>query len=366
MNTLSVEGLDVIENGFLKAGRLAQKVKSAMSSQLDDPSKFCPAHPDLEDIAPQATEMRRQAMDAVSQIDEISNYIDTTVRQVYDSLREARDNSEMISAQLTRIDVTDWKALLALIPFSIVPALLMAGALLAMFDSTFKCYTCFINWFLCPVFVVLVAITWIIAALMIISAAINGDFCLPGGRIGDLGIEPIRNNMTLTLQPNPPDYTVLELLKQQGFEPDTSTYDVAAYYISQCTNEQDPFTFVRQAQPQLEQGSTALLQVEQLFNGDSKAAIDALALYCERDFEDIEILVQDLQSLVLLLLQSISNALDLLACQRIVPLYTETVYMGVCTYTPTAGKLMLVIITVDQLLVLARPKKSVFGWCTFC
>lgn len=46
--------------------------------------------------------------------------------------------------------------------------------------------------------------------------------------------------------------------------------------------------------------------------------------------------MNNLETLVLLLLQSIGSALDLLACQRIVPLYTETVYIGMCTYTPSA------------------------------
>jgi len=37
-----------------------------------------------------------------------------------------------------------------------------------------------------------------------------------------------------------------------------------------------------------------------------------------------------------LLVNSINRALDLLSCRRIVPLYTETVYEGMCTYSPQA------------------------------
>lgn len=67
-----------------------------------------------------------------------------------------------------------------------------------------------------------------------------------------------------------------------------------------------------------------------------KTVVDSLSLVCNRDFGGFEVLIDNLDALMVLLLESVRKTLDLLACDRIVPLYTETVYSGMCTYSPEA------------------------------
>lgn len=47
-------------------------------------------------------------------------------------------------------------------------------------------------------------------------------------------------------------------------------------------------------------------------------------------------LVYGLEELVRLLIESADRFLEITACDRIVPLYVEAVYQGMCTYSPQA------------------------------
>jgi len=351
VNDITVDGLKLIRSGFVRASELASTISSTVAAELED-GEFCPAHPFLED-SPDGVQLRDQATAALAQLEQVGGLLNGTIYSLEDTVRQSRDLSGYVSQQLNRIDLTDWRALLVLIPYSIVPALLMAGALMAMFDSTIDWYMCTINWFLLPIFVILVALAWVVSAVMIIAAGMNGDFCLPGGRID------------ASNPANPPDLTVLGILAEQGYDLQSIEYQIMVYFVSQCRAGNDPFLFLREALPQLvsspskffffvvaktyEQSahdfsvshflsqsvtSESVNQVGGLLM--SPVALNELALYCNRDFAGLEALISNMETLLGILASSITDALDLLSCRRIVPLYTDTVYQGMCTYSPQA------------------------------
>lgn len=65
-------------------------------------------------------------------------------------------------------------------------------------------------------------------------------------------------------------------------------------------------------------------------------AVNDLSIYCNRDFSGLEELVRSMDTLITLLSDSVVRTLALVDCQRIGPLYTNTVYDGMCTYAPSA------------------------------
>ena len=64
--------------------------------------------------------------------------------------------------------------------------------------------------------------------------------------------------------------------------------------------------------------------------------MDALSAYCGRDYTQMQDLLLKWVGFVDALLEVIINELKLISCKTIVPLYVETVYFGMCTYSPDA------------------------------
>jgi len=58
-----------------------------------------------------------------------------------------------------------------------------------------------------------------------------------------------------------------------------------------------------------------------------------LSLYCNRDFAKMGHLLAEMQTLMRVLLESVFRALDLVSCERVVPIYHKAVYDGACRYS---------------------------------
>jgi hypothetical protein len=71
-----------------------------------------------------------------------------------------------------------------------------------------------------------------------------------------------------------------------------------------------------------------------LFN--NTAQLSLLSLYCGKDYSNIQTILTQLDQLVGFLLEAASRVLELVSCTTVVPLYVNTVYEGMCTYSPEA------------------------------
>ena len=343
------EGIDILNNGFVRAGRLASGVRNKLEQELSNGNDFCPNDPLLEN-SPQGQDILNRAKQATEQLKSLDDFLQNSVPDVQSALEQANQATTEAANWVNPIDLTDWRVLLAVIPYSLVPSLLMAGALMAMFDVSFPNFVCCIDWFLMPLFVLMVLVCWVVAAVMSITAGINGDFCLPGGRISGVRLEG-------------PGLTIRRIFEQFGFD-QSKVYTVLDYYISQCRSGDDPFQMIRDAGVNLVRCcwetllhlvsywlSENLIRVSFVFFFQAETetslaqlmgafldpeAIDSLSIHCNRDFSGLKSLVDSTETLVLLLLDAVGRTLDLLSCHRIVPLYTETFYNGVCYYAPEA------------------------------
>lgn len=315
VNRLSSDAVDILENGFLKAGAIATTVRDEIELQLDG-GAFCPNDPSLENSL-EGKQFRTEAMAAVGQLDQLGDFMASNIGQLLDPLQRTIAETAYFESKIAPIDLTDWRAMLALIPYTIVPALLMGGVLMALFDVSLPGYICVLNWVLLPLFVLLVILAWVVASGMIVAGGMNGDFCLPGGYY----------------EGNPPDGTIRNIMAALGYNLNSTEYEIVDFYISQCRQD-DPFGFVESAEPQLLQAQSKIVDLAKLFANPT--LLSALSLYCNRDYTDLQQLVSNMDSLIALLMDSVLRTMDLIDCDRIVPLYTATVYGGMCTYAPSA------------------------------
>lgn len=69
---------------------------------------------------------------------------------------------------------------------------------------------------------------------------------------------------------------------------------------------------------------------------DVNGTLAALSTYCNRDFGTIDATVTQMETIVNSLLTAVNQTLDLVACQRIVPIYDQAMYDGACEYSVMA------------------------------
>jgi len=305
-----------------RVGGVAETLRTTIKNQLAA-GNFCPANPTL-DNSTTGQNIRDQATNVMDMLGQIRQFLGESAIQLSAGLYRANQASKQASGYMRGIETDDWKALCVLIPFLVVPVLLMTAGAMALCEVHIPWYNCFISWVIMPLFVLMTTAAWGVAAGMIIVAGIEGDFCLPGGRI------QLENS---NYQLNPPDVSVLNMLNAAGIN-GTETYNIVEYFVTQCRVGSDPFDFIRSELPQLENGEASARQLTGLLSDSS--SLRELSLYCNRDFSDFQSLVIDMYGVLVTLLNAAIRALDLVDCRRIVPLYTGFVYDGMCKYSASA------------------------------
>jgi hypothetical protein len=78
----------------------------------------------------------------------------------------------------------------------------------------------------------------------------------------------------------------------------------------------------------------SVTKLENIFNNTKQMTV--LAAYCGRDYGQVQDLLQQFVVLINSLLTASVQVLELISCRTLVPLYVNTVYYGMCTYSPDA------------------------------
>lgn len=151
-----------------------------------------------------------------------------------------------------------------------------------------------------------------------------------------------------------PDETVKAILKIQGFDDSELVSETILFYISQCQTA-DPWAFITDYYSQID---SAVANVAELGTAINAVSVDRLNLICGKDFSTYQSLLSTMQANLGILSADAAAALDILSCERIVPIYTNAVYGGTCTYSVTGVAWMfssfLVIAFVGMLMLTFR------------
>lgn len=238
IGSLAAQAENIINTRLISIRGLASSTRNSLSQEING-SNFCPADPNLNNNQV-AHDIRAQANEAVSVLGKLDSILQAPVDNVYNALRQVAKGAQQVQSGTENVDFIGWEALVILIPGTIVPCILVAAAILAQFDVEFPMFTCVINWFVMPLFIIMVIFYAAVASLMIAGAAINSDFCLPGGRPED------------SYPGTSPDTTVYRVLDAYGYTtPAQFVRQIANYYVAQCQNVEDPYAFMTDYLPNL-------------------------------------------------------------------------------------------------------------------
>lgn len=238
IDSIATEADDIINSGLLNVQGTATSVRDGIITELSG-DNFCPADPTLENNQAAAS-VRTQADEAVQLLSLLDNFLGDRITVVSSAIQQAAKGAQQVESATDDVDLTDWEALVVLIPYTIIPCLLVAAAIMAQYDVGFPFLNCAINWFLMPLFVIMVVVCAGVACGMVAAASANSDFCLPGGRPE----MDAYSGMS-------PDTTVYRFLDRKQINGSALVRQVADYYIEQCQNTTDPFEFLKSYLPTL-------------------------------------------------------------------------------------------------------------------
>lgn len=128
-----------------------------------------------------------------------------------------------------------------------------------------------------------------------------------------------------------PNESVDAMLINQGYTSDDVLFQAIKYYTNQCMDASgNPFVFIQAFNQQI---SEANVQVAALDASLSLVGLDRLELVCGRDFQEMAGLTGQMSTNLGILTSSSEDTLELLRCEKLVPIYTSTVFDGTCNYS---------------------------------
>ena len=125
-----------------------------------------------------------------------------------------------------------------------------------------------------------------------------------------------------------PDGTILEVLRQQGYDnPNSIIFQSIAYYTGGCRTP-FPFVFLREY---LDELNLAMNSTDVLRNSVDSIGIEELEELCGAGFASLNTLLDDVADKLVILTDSADLTFDLISCSNINPIYVNTFHKAACT-----------------------------------
>uniref|UniRef100_A0A7S3L177 Uncharacterized protein n=1 Tax=Amphora coffeiformis TaxID=265554 RepID=A0A7S3L177_9STRA len=312
---ITEEGREIINTGLRDLRSRAASVRITLLNELNR-DIFCPGDPSLEnsDIG---LEVRKHVDSAMELLEELENFQDGRLADFDEALLSVEDAADSVEQTSDETDLLGWKSMILLIPYTVIAALLMSATVMAFFDVSFPVLDILINFLLLPTFIVMTSGACVLASLTAIVAAVNSDFCLPGG------------NETAS-----PDENVVGIMFAEGYVEDDFELQMVRYFAEQCTSDTNPFAPLISYVPEMRDNQLALNEVVKILRDEDQLA--ELSLYCNREFTALDAQIDNMNVILTVLIDSLTRLLDLVSCQRIIPIYTDTIYDAACDYSTKA------------------------------
>lgn len=234
---LAIAAKKITETSIIAVQDVATNVRGSLVEELSA-ENFCPNDPDLENNTAGA-KIRDSVDEAVKLLSQVDGFVGDDIDDITDVIDEAIKGAEEIEARTENVNLEKTVGIVILVVFSIIPCLLVSAAIMAQFDVKVPQFVCIINWFLLPVFILMVLFCVIVSCGMVATASANSDFCLPGGYADDPYTE------------RSPDTTIKRILDRTGVKEKDFMRQVTQYYVDQCQNMESPYTVLTDVQPDL-------------------------------------------------------------------------------------------------------------------
>jgi hypothetical protein len=151
---ISVEAADIIQVGLRDLKDGAASIREQIADQFQGNS-FCPADPALENSV-LGRDVSGQADDAIILLDLLDDFASDDLANLEDGVLTVASRSLDVAEYTDDIDLNDWEALLILIPYIVVPSVLMSACVMALFDVEYHPFLgSAIHYFFLPLFIVM-------------------------------------------------------------------------------------------------------------------------------------------------------------------------------------------------------------------
>jgi hypothetical protein len=132
IDSIATEADGIMNSGLLGLQDMAISVRDGVVTQLGG-ENFCPNDPNLENNQA-AADIRVQADNAVQLLTQLDNFLGDRITAVAAAIVQAAKGARQVQSATVDVDLTNWVALLILIPYTIIPCLLVAAAIMAHYD----------------------------------------------------------------------------------------------------------------------------------------------------------------------------------------------------------------------------------------
>jgi hypothetical protein len=325
--------LDSITAAIDSVGQNASNVTRRLFALLNDGSAECLTNETIQQET--GRDFMQLIQDIRTTLNGLGNYTIDNQEEFEDSIEFIGESSQDVQNQADNIDIGDWQSLIVIIPYIIIPSLLLAGVALAWLEMDVPRYRCLLSWLVLPIFIFLTLFAALLSCGMMIAASANADFCSGGTS-------------------KTPDGTVFEILSKRGYTEDDLVFQIVDWYVGQCISS-DPFGFVTQYSDEIE---AAIREIGDWVDALSASGDLALTQVCSTEVVLLTGLSRIIQENVNVLLESTLRAIELLRCANIINLYTDPVYDGTCTYSVTgvtwAFASFIVVGTMGTIMIMLR------------
>jgi hypothetical protein len=288
-----------------QVGELSANIRESLIQNLNN---FCPANSDLQSLI--GVDVESEAQTAITLLKKLSDFLQDDLQGVQQGIDSGKEVTKDIDSATNRIAVYDWQALLLILPWIIIPSVMSIGVLMASCHVSSPFVENLMMWMFLPMLTILTIASVVLAALISLYAVGNADFCYGGSQ-------------------DTPDESVVKIVNSQGYVTNDIMYQALNFYINQCRIPSDnPFSFLELYQEEIK---NAEFQINSLSSSLETVGLDQLTLICGRDFQEIAGLADQMSGNLSVLKQNALDTLELLRCDNIVPIYTNTFYDGACT-----------------------------------
>lgn len=258
----------------------------------------------------------QQVFDSLTTLD---NFLADELTQIEKALRQVTHANTEIDNTMEKVEFTTGVIVGIMIPFFIVPSLLIACLLMGWAETYYDGFFNVTEWLIMPFFVVMIIFAYLACGCVMLATESNADFCSGG-------------------VDSSPESTILNIMGRYNLEEGELYYDVINFYSHQCSTESlssSPFAFLEQYYNDL-LGATESIRT---FQGmiDTASSLENLSQECGVDYNAYKELLLKLQAHSDILGDASRRSLELMSCRSIVPLYTNLVYDATCDENMTAA-----------------------------
>jgi len=297
---------------LIDVGRIAREVREQLYFEIgdNDINALCPGDDAFAKYNPQGKELTKLAADATTSLEGLGDFSEPVLTKVKTALQDAKKKMVGFDDMVENINRFGWLWGFVAIPLILLPSLLILGAFAAQLTFMNPSWLCLINWLFLPIFLLWLILALVGAAFIGVMATASADFCT-GPTDGT------------------PDSTVLTIVENVGYDPSSFIFESTRYYVNQCTiaAETDPLLFLRGYENTLTETEVGLKAFSDLVESIS---MSDLALVCNREYEPLQVLIGTMENILEEIRASSGRALGILDCERVVPMYTNTVYDAIC------------------------------------